>query len=45
MPKCKKCRLDHSKKTEYGKMMDEFNKRKLKGVITEQKQVYLSGRA
>lgn len=46
MPKCKKCRLDHSKKTEYGKMMAEFNKRKaIKGVMTEQKQVYLSGRA
>lgn len=52
--RCKKCRLDHSKKnafyskwlTEYGKMMAEFNKRKaIKGVMTEQKQVYLSGRA
>ena len=44
MPKCKKCRLDHSKKTEYGKMMDEFNKRKLKGVITEAQRVKLEGR-
>lgn len=44
MPKCKKCRLDYSKKTEYGKMMAEFNKRKLKGIITESQKVKLEGR-